>query len=296
VKRLLIPFPADLALAERLAPALRADVAPVRWHRFPDRESLVTLDPESVAGASVALVASLRDPDALALPLLFAAATARDLGATRVGLVAPYLAYMRQDQRFRPGEALSSRLFAGFLGDRVDWLVTVDPHLHRTASLAEIYAIPTRCAHAAGPVAAWIRETIERPMLIGPDAESEQWVSDIAGREGLPWQVLSKTRLDDEHVRIDVPDLEALRRGTPVIVDDIVSSGHTLLETIERLTRLGLPPPVVVAIHAVFAGESYERLRTARIDRIVSTDTICHPSNAISVAQAIAQASDELMG
>src|SRR3546814_2966154 len=79
----------------------------------------------------------------MALPLRFAARAAREFGARSVGLIAPYLGYMRQDTRFHPGEAVSTPLFAQFLEEAFDWLVTVDPHLHRVERLQSLYRIPT---------------------------------------------------------------------------------------------------------------------------------------------------------
>ena len=150
---LLIPLPGNEALAQSLARALRAasgsalrpspvaalGAATVR--RFADGESYVRiLSP--VRGRAVAVVATLDRPDDKVLPLVFLAATARDLGAAAVGLVAPYLAYMRQDVRFRAGEGVTSSYFASLLSGAMDWLVTVDPHLHRRSNLGEIYRIP----------------------------------------------------------------------------------------------------------------------------------------------------------
>src|SRR5690606_14211849 len=114
MNRVLIPFPADAAQAATIAPLLGARIAPLAWHRFPDGESLVTLD-HDLADTDVAILASLRDADGTALPLRFAAATAREFGARSVGLIAPYLGYMRQDTRFQPGQAVTSHLFARFL-------------------------------------------------------------------------------------------------------------------------------------------------------------------------------------
>ena len=99
---ILVAFPEMMPLAERLAPALGAEPRVLDWHRFPDGESLVSL-PGDLEGADVALLATLRDPDRLALPLRFTAATAREMHARRVGLIAPYLGYMRQDRRFEAG-------------------------------------------------------------------------------------------------------------------------------------------------------------------------------------------------
>jgi hypothetical protein len=87
-----------------------------------------------VKDRDIVLVCTLNDPDSKTLALLFAARNAKELGARSVGLVAPYLGYMRQDRRFREGEAITSAHFAALVSSSFDWLVTVDPHLHRRAS------------------------------------------------------------------------------------------------------------------------------------------------------------------
>jgi ribose-phosphate pyrophosphokinase len=294
LNRVLMPFPADAALAAAVAPVLQARLAPVAWRHFPDGESLVTLD-DSLEGADVAILASLRDPDPLALPLRFAAQAAREFGARSIGLIAPYLAYMRQDKRFHRGEAVSAPLFARFLEETFDWLVTVDPHLHRFDRLQSLYRIPAAHVSATRAVAGWIANSIPDAMLIGPDSESEQWVARIAAQAGVPYQVLSKERHGDYDVRVSLPDAAAAAGRTPVLVDDIVSSGHTILETLAHLQRLALPPPVLVAIHPVFAGDAYARLQAAGVARIVSTDTIVHASNAIALGADLAAAASALI-
>jgi ribose-phosphate pyrophosphokinase len=294
VTAVLLPFPAQRPLADAMAPAMGARVGRLDWRRFPDGESLVAVE-EDLAGADVAMIASLRHPDELALALHFAAATAREFGARRVGLVAPYLAYMRQDKRFHPGEAVSAPLFAKFLEEGFDWLVTADPHLHRNPELSSLYRIPTRRVATAPLLAGWIRDNVPDAILIGPDDESGQWVADIAARARMPFQVLAKVRRGDRDVEISLPDSTAVHGRTPVIVDDIVSSGRTAIETVTQLKRLGLPA-VIVAIHAVFAQDAYEQLLAAGATWVVSTDSIPHPSNAISIAALLAQAAVELMG
>lgn len=293
MSRVLLAFPLQRQLAERMALPLRARVGRLDWRRFPDGESLVAID-EGVAGTSVAIVASLHHPDEMALALRFAAATAREFGAKRVGLVAPYLAYMRQDKRFHPGEAVSAPLFAQYLEESFDWLVTADPHLHRNPDLSVLFRIAARRAITAPLVAGWIREHVPEALVIGPDSESEQWVSDIARRAGVPYQVLNKIRRGDRDVEVSLPDLGAAQGRTPVVVDDIVSSGRTVIETLGHLRRLGLRAAVCVAIHAVFAQDAYEQLMVAGAARVVSTDAIKHVSNAISIAPLLAQTCADL--
>lgn len=293
MNRVLLPFPLQRAMAESMASPLQARLGRLDWRRFPDGESLVAIE-DALDGASVAIVASLPHPDGMALALRFAAATAREFGAQRVGLIAPYLAYMRQDKRFHPGEAVSAPLFAHFIQESFDWLVTVDPHLHRNPELSVLYRIPARRVATAPLVADWIRDEVPDAIVIGPDSESEQWVSDIARRAGIPHQVLSKIRHGDRDVEVSLPDVEAARGRTPVVVDDIVSSGRTVIETLGHLKRLGLPSPVCIAIHAVFAQDAYEQLLAAGAARVVSTDSIVHSSNAISIAPLLVQTCTDL--
>lgn len=214
MKSLILSLPGNEMLAEGLATRLDGELGKAVVRRFPDSESYVQIE-NDVEGRSVILCCSLDRPDEKVLPLLFLAETAKELGAARVGLVAPYLAYMRQDRRFQPGEGITSVYFARFLSSVVDWLVTVDPHLHRRASLSEIYSIPTEVIHAAPSISRWIRENIPSPVLVGPDSESAQWVSEIAGGAGAPYLVLEKIRRGDREVEVSVPQIDRWRGCTP---------------------------------------------------------------------------------
>ena len=286
---LVFALPGNEALAAELARRLGSEPGRLSVRRFPDGESHLRFE-TPVSGREIALACTLRDPDAKVPPLLFAAETARELGARRVGLVAPYLAYMRQDKRFQEGEGVTSAHFAKLVSRYFDWLVTVDPHLHRRSSLDEIYDIPSRVVHAAPVIAAWIGKAVESPILIGPDAESAQWVSEVARGAGAPWTVLEKTRRGDRDVSVSVPDAGRLRGRTPVLVDDIVSTARTMIAAAAQLARLGAARPVCVGVHAVFAGDAHAALLAAGIASIATSNTIPHPTNAIDVVPAVADA------
>jgi ribose-phosphate pyrophosphokinase len=285
---LLIPLPGNERLADALSVELGAERGSAVVRRFPDGECYVRVE-QPVRGRDVILLCTLHHPDDKVLPLAFLAATARELGASSVGLVAPYLAYMRQDRRFREGEAVTSTCFAQLLSPSFEWLVTVDPHLHRWGSLAEVYRVPSTVVHAAGAVSAWIRENVRVPLVIGPDVESAQWVEAVASAAGAPHVVLSKTRHGDEDVSVSLPDVSRWKAHTPVLVDDIISTAHTMIESVRHLKTAGFAPPVCVGIHAVFADGAYEQLVDAGAARIVTTDTIAHPTNQITVAAVLAE-------
>ena len=285
---LLFALPGNERLASILAPAISAETGKATIRRFPDGETYWRYD-TPVVGRSVALLCTLDRPDDKALPLLFAAAAARDLKAKRVGLIAPYLAYMRQDHRFQPGEAVTSGYFAKIVSAEFDWLVTVDPHLHRHASLDEIYRVPARALHAAPLIAQWIRDNVESPLLIGPDRESEQWVAAVARAADAPHLVLRKLRRGDRDVEVAVPELAQWRGRTPVLVDDIISTAQTMIETVKQLKRAGLAPPVCIAVHGVFAGTAFDDLMRAGAARVVTTNTISHSTNGIDISGLLAE-------
>ena len=291
-KRLVFALPGNEAMADRLAAQIDAEIGQIETRQFPDGESYLRFV-TPVAGRSVLLVCTLAHPNPKFLPLLFAGAAAKDLGAAKVGVIAPYLAYMRQDRRFQEGEAVTSRHAANLLSGIFDWLVTVDPHLHRYHALGEIYGIPVRALQAASLLSAWIRAHVADPVLIGPDSESEQWVAAAAHEAGAPFTVLEKVRHGDRSVEIEVRNMEQLKGRTPVLVDDIISSGRTMLEAVRHVRAFCQVPPVCLAVHGVFADESDKALERVGA-RIVTTNTIPHRSNAIDVAQLLSEAVLEL--
>jgi ribose-phosphate pyrophosphokinase len=284
---IILALPGAERLAQSLAEHLHGTAAPLEVHRFPDGEAVVRL-PTSVAGQRALLVAHLDRPDEKTLPLLFAADAARELGASELGLVAPYLPYMRQDARFRPGEAITSRTYARLLSSTFDFLVTVDPHLHRWPSLDAIYSIRSRVVAAAPAMAAWIAEHVERPILVGPDSESEQWVADVARRIGAPWTVMHKERRGDRDVTVTPSQSIDASGRKPVLLDDIVSSGHTIAAAAEVLRAAGWGEPLCVAVHALLDGAGEDLLRRAGVSRIVSCDSVPHASNCIALAPLLA--------
>lgn len=289
---LLLVMPGNEKMGAHLAHKLKCEMAEVKVERFPDEEAHVTIA-ANPKGRHVAIVCTLDRPDSKFLPMQFASDAARDLGAVGVGLVAPYLAYMRQDRRFFPGEAVSSTSFARVVSHAFDWLVTVDPHLHRIAALSEIYTIETKIVHAASALARWIVDNIQAPLLIGPDSESRQWIAETAASIGARFTVLEKRRTGPKSVEISLSDPKSIEGGTPVLIDDIVSTGRTLMESIKLIrTRTGTVP-VCIAVHALFSGDAYAALSAQA--RVVTTNTVPHSTNAIDLSCELAAALRDLM-
>lgn len=261
---------------------------------FPDGETYVRFAQE-LTDQEVILIAHLRYPDPKILPLLFIAQTAKNLGAKRVGLIVPYLPYMRQDSQFYPGEGVTSRYFAELISHYVDWLITVDPHLHRYHSLSEIYTIPTKVVSASARIAEWIQQNIQQPVLIGPDSESKQWVAAIAEQAGAPYTVLEKVRHGDREVEVSIPHLEQWIQHTPVLIDDIIVTGKTMLAAIRQLRAMSTQAPVCIGIHAIFVENAYQAMMATGAQQIITCNTLPHISNRIELGTETALASQDFM-
>lgn len=285
---LLLHFDDEAESAKRIAGAAGIETACITRHRFPDGELKLRL-PATLA-PHVVLLRSLAQPNEKLVELLLAAQTARTLGAMQLTLVAPYLAYMRQDMAFTPGEAVSQRIVGRFLADLFDAVVTVDPHLHRVTTLAEAVPVPRTVVLSGAPLLAdLIAQQRPGALLIGPDEESAQWIAQAAARHGFDHAVCRKVRHGDRQVDIALPEVPVRGRAV-VLLDDVASSGHTLAQAARGLLAAGAASVDVAVTHALFAADAGQLLLDAGIGQVWSTDCIAHPSNAVSMAAPIAAA------
>ena len=281
-------LPGNEMLTEKLSRKLNADIGKCIVREFPDGETYIRILTD-VKNKDVVLVCTLHKPNEKIIPIYFLSQTLKKLGVKKVCLAAPYLSYMRQDKVFNPGEGVTSAYFGKLISEFIDCIITVDPHLHRIKSLSKIYHIPNKVIHVANEISKYIKEHIKNPVLIGPDAESKQWVSLVAKKAEVPFIVLKKIRLNANHVEISIPTLKQYKNMTPVLVDDIISTAHTMIETIHHLKNKGMKPPVCIGIHAVFSGNAYQKLLDCGVDTIVTCNTISHPTNAIEISDIIAK-------
>jgi ribose-phosphate pyrophosphokinase len=289
MKTILFAFPGNENLAQQLAAKTDITAGEIELRRFPEGESYVRIHSD-VSGSRAVVLWTLDRPDEKPLPLYFACKTPRELGAVRVELVVPYLAYMRQDMWFNPGEAVTSVAFGALLSGFADRLVTVDPHLHRHASMKEIYSVPTCVVQAYEAIAQWIKNNVQNPLLIGPDEESGQWVAAVAKTAGAPYEVLVKKRKGDKEVEVSIPRVENYREHNPVLVDDIISTARTMIETVTHLRNLNMRPAICIGVHAVFAGNAFEELKAAGVGMVITCNTIQHSSNAIDLSHQLSVA------
>ncbi|MBF7054851.1 ribose-phosphate diphosphokinase [Halomonas sp. KAO] len=296
-RAVLLHFADEAAAARRLAAASGLQALAVDRHRFPDDELKLTL-PFTEKGAfpeTLVIYRSLDRPNDKLVELLLLARHARRQGVGRLLLVAPYLAYMRQDIAFHPGEIVSQTLVGGFLAELFDGVITVDPHLHRIERLEQAIPLEQALALSGAPrLAELVAERRPGALLLGPDEEAGQWVARAAEVIGGDHGVCRKVRHGDREVSIQLPDIPVAGREV-VLMDDVASSGHTVARAAEALLAAGADSVDVALTHALFAEDALAVIRAAGVGQVWSTDCIAHPSNAIDMAPVLAEALARLL-
>jgi ribose-phosphate pyrophosphokinase len=287
---MLLAFADESALARRLADALGWSWALVATHGFPDGETRLRLPPQ--LPPRVVLLRGLQDPNAKLTQLLLAAAGARELGAEHLTLVSPYLAYMRQDLAFTPGEVVSQRHIGRLLATGFDAVITVDPHLHRVASMDEV--LPSRrgiALTAAELLGGHVAQQVPGALLLAPDEEAGQWVRRAAQAHGLDHAVCHKTRHGDRDVDVALPLPAGVVAGRAVVLlDDVASTGRTLAAAARGALAAGATSVDVAVTHALFVGDALAQVQAAGVRHVWSSDCVPHASNAVSVVPLLAAA------
>jgi ribose-phosphate pyrophosphokinase len=285
---LVLHFDDEAALAQRLAAALGVPAACIDVHAFPDGETRLRLPP--ALPSRVVLLRGLQQPNAKLMPLLLAAAGARELGCARLDLVSPYMAYMRQDMAFTPGEVVSQRHLGRLLAAAFDAVIAVDPHLHRVATMDEV--VPGRrgvALTASGLLGAHVAQAVPGALLLAPDEEAGQWVRAAAAASGLDHAVCLKQRRGDRDVSVALQGAPVAGRAV-VLLDDVASTGRTLVSAAEAALAAGAASVDVAVTHALFVGDALEAVRAAGVRHVWSSDAVPHASNAVSIVALVAAA------
>lgn len=285
---LVLYFDDETEAACRFAKTVGFASAVVNRHRFPDGELKLRL-PASLP-AKVIVYRSLVHPNEKLIELLFVAQTARQLGARDLTLIAPYLAYMRQDIAFHEGEVVSQKIIGRFLAQVFDGLVTVDPHLHRVSTLEEASPVKRAITLSGAPLLGdYIAQQIPDAFLLGPDSESTQWIASAAKKHGFDHAACEKIRRGDKDVQVQLPAVDLKDRHV-VILDDVASSGRTLAKATRAAIEAGASSVDVAVTHALFAEDALQVIGEAGVRHIWSTDCIAHESNVVNIAAMLAEA------
>jgi ribose-phosphate pyrophosphokinase len=274
---------ASKSLARDLAQQTGVEIVEASVKRFPDGEGYVRIERESLDKEVVIVQNTYPDQNLIELFLLADAAKA--LGAEKITCVVPYFGYARQDRRFMTGEALSAHIVLNHLALDVDRLITIDLHKpdilrwFTKPGVKDLTAAPAIGGHFKG-------EGID--LVLAPDKGASQRAADVAHIIGCGNDHLTKTRISDTEVKITPSRLEAKGKNV-LIVDDIISTGGTIVAATNELKRLGAKSVTAACTHGLFIGGALDRLKLT-CNQIVATNTLESEVSLISVAPQIADA------
>jgi ribose-phosphate pyrophosphokinase len=288
---IVIGGPSSESLASKVASELNIGAGTLEVRRFPDGEKYLRVLSD-VRGQNVAVIQSIHHtPDELLFEYLLLADALKDLGARKVIAFIPYFAYARQDERFKPGEALSFKTVSKLIESvGTDEIYTIDMHQHRIIKCSEVFAIPSHNLSAMPLLADHIQKLgkLQNPLVIGPDAEAEQWAKVAAQRLGADFDVFEKRRLGDAKVEVRPRKSNANGRDV-LIVDDIISTGGTIVEAARILHGQGARRIQVACTHPILAPGALEKIKDTGVEDVIGTDTVPSPISVVTVAPLIAE-------
>jgi len=275
---------ASQVLASRVAAALDCELLPCEFRSFPDGELYTRIDATTLDGEPVAIVQSLTsDTDFVCLLQLIEAC--EGLNASKISVVIPYLGYARQDRRFRSGEPISVRALTRCIF--ADEVFVVNPHSPEALKYFE-NARSVEALDAAPLLGEHFRKTKSVELVVAPDDGAAALAATVAGHAGVGYDVLEKTRLSAEEVEIKPKTLDVAGRSV-ALVDDIISTGGTIVKATSLLKELGASEVHVACVHAVLVPGAATRMLNAGVKEVVATDTLETIFSKVSVAELIAR-------
>jgi len=298
---IIFALPPHERLSRAIARALRARVGRVELRVFSDGERYVR--PMTVVRSQDVVVIANTGPDAGALlDLLILLHAIRSSGARRTTLVIPYLAYARQDRATKPQEPVTAILVARLLESAgADRVVLVDPH---SEAAVRTFRIPVRVVdplptlanprHLSpslrGGVGGGARDRDRRPVVVAPDAGARDRARRLAALLGARDIVVlekARPRPNVARVALRTADRARVRGGAVLLVDDMIDTAGTITAAAQRLRAAGATRIAILATHAVLSGPALVRLRRARIDRIIVSDSLPSPRRSLRRRRAL---------
>jgi ribose-phosphate pyrophosphokinase len=287
----IIPGPASKELGENVARYLKSEIVPIIFKSFPDGESYLRFETESLQNEDVAIIQTTSPPqDQNLIQLLLMVDNALDMKARSIIVVVPYFAYNRQDKRFLPGEAFSIKTIMKLLKDcGVNLLITVNAH---NPVVLKSFGIPVNDLSAIPLLAEYFmsKGLVENPLSLslGKKALNVAKEANNILQGGFDY-ISTKRDVNTGKVTLEEKELDA--KGRDVIVfDDIISSGGTMAQAVRFAKEKGARKVYAACVHPLLIGDSYRKIMEWGAEEIVGTDAVPSQVSKVSIAPLISKA------
>ncbi len=239
---------------------------------FPDNEQYIRIPfkPKD----SVTIVQSMYGkPDERLVETLFVSKTLKEMGVLNIIALIPYLAYTRQDKRYKEGEVISQTITLELLGNFINELITIDAHFHE--GIPEIKNLRIKNIRLSPFFKIFFENIKANPnyVVIGPDDDSYILANLLAKELELDSGFIEKKRIGDSEVKVFNCSIDVKTKNV-ILIDDIISTGSTVIEAIKFLRREGVDKIHVAATHGLFVADSLEKLEVLRLESIITSNSV----------------------
>jgi ribose-phosphate pyrophosphokinase len=279
--------PASSDLANNIAMRLEAQLTVASLRIFSDGESSIKL---GKVGKNCVIVQSTHPPtDTHLIQLLMMAKKCTDNGAQHMCAVVPYLCYARQDRVFLEGEVVSIDLVAKlFKTVGVKHIITVDIHSQRAmsyfTSIQNVSSVPLLADYAS-------KMKLHDPIAVSPDAGGANRATEFARHLDIDVLALKKYRdRATGEVTVDEKlDMDISKRDV-IVIDDIISSGGSIIKAAEVLRKKGVGRMFAMCAHALLIREAAQKIKSAGVQDIISTNSVPGEYSKVELSSEIALA------
>ena len=276
----IIGGPASQLLASRVARELGKNPTLCDFNRFPDGEVYTCIQDEQLEDVTI-IQSTTTDSDIVYLLQMIDACE----DASSINVVIPYMGYARQDKKFKTGEPISARAVARTIN--ADRVFTVNIH---EKSVLDYFSAPASDLDASKLMGSHLKSlNLTDTLILAPDSSAESLAKSAAADLGMDYDYLEKTRHSGDTVTIKTKNLDVTGRDV-VLIDDMISTGSTMAESIRLLRDQGAKDVYLACVHPVLTRNAVIRLFNAGVRDIFATDTIEKAQSCVSVAPLIADA------
>ncbi len=276
-------------LGKKIAAKLKAKYVKSDLRVFPDGESKITLISKPKKGTIIVVQSTYPPVDSNLIQALSLVSKARQF-SSQVYAVIPYIGYTRQDREFLPGEIVTMSVVAAlFKAAGATRIVVVD--IHSKIALKH-FRIAAKNVTAVPELARYFKKLkLRKPLVVSPDLGGKSRAKQFAKLLNTKFIALQKLRdRKTGKIKIKSPNLKKVKGRDLILIDDMISTGKSIVKATEFLKKQNCRRVYVACTHALLVGDAEKKIRKAGVSKLVSTNTIPGKTSIVDVSAAIAKA------
>lgn len=277
------------SLAKELSKKIKANFVKSEIKVFPDGESKITLIGKISKKKSIVLQ-SISPPVDTNLVQILSLITKAKENSSEVIVVIPYMGYARQDREFLPGEIVTMKVLGKlFKSAGASKIIVVD--IHSSIGLKH-FSIKTKNVTAIPDLVGFFKKlSLKNPLIVSPDQGGKERAKEFAKEFNSDYISLEKTRdRKTGKVKIKTKNLEEVKNRDLILVDDIISTGGSIIKATQFLKKQKCKRIYVACTHALLMNDAEKKIKKAGVTSIISTNTIPGKTSKVDISKTIAKA------